>query len=165
MHQCLQDQNSIDFRVPIIYRVCPQFNLLSVGRLVSTWEILLPLNCSLNIPIFASPDIYKHGLNVTLKAVTEQQLRFLNGSFTFEKVKMRLSSRSIKKKSKTTEKKSIDAENIHIKKTLHLHLLWNINVLIFTFSGKLGAAKFYLVFQQSLLPWMKPYNWVLTDFL
>lgn len=71
MHQCLQDQNSIDFRVPIIYRVCPQFNLLSVGRLFSTWKILLPLNCSLNIPIFTSPDIYKHGLNVTLKAVTE----------------------------------------------------------------------------------------------
>lgn len=51
------------------------------------------------------------------------------------------------------------------KKTLHLHLLWNINVLRFTFSGKPRAAKFYLVFQQSLLPWMKPYNWVLTDLL
>lgn len=73
MHQCLQDQNSIDFRVPIIYRVCPQFNLLSVGRLFSTWKILLPLNRSLNIPIFTSPDIYKHGLNVTLEAVTEQR--------------------------------------------------------------------------------------------
>lgn len=59
--------------MPIIYRVCPQFNLLSVGRLFSTWKILLPLNCSLNIPIFTSADIYKHGLNVTLKAVSKQR--------------------------------------------------------------------------------------------
>lgn len=72
MHQCLQDQNSIDFRVPIIYRVCPRFNLLSVGQLFSTQKILLPLNRSLNILIFASPDIYKSGLNVLLRAVTGQ---------------------------------------------------------------------------------------------